>query len=240
MILDFITMNRLIDFFQNIPVQNILDIGTGSGDFLVVLEKAFPNASITGIDPNSESLKTASEKFPDVVFRIMGAENIEFPDNSFNVVSISMALHHLPDIDSAFKEMRRVLKPEGWIIVSELFSDNLNPAQEVHKMYHHFGSGIDRITGVSHNEAFKKDEILRIIKDSGIDTRFQFEFNKKGIFILSDEEIEERVEKMRSRLELAKDAQDYKLLKPKIEEFRNRATEFGFQTATRVVVIGKF
>jgi hypothetical protein len=52
--------------------------------------------------------------------------------------------------------MQRIVKTGGWIIVNELFSDNLNPAQEVHKMFHHFRSKIDRLTGIYHNETFEK------------------------------------------------------------------------------------
>ena len=231
-------MKQLNDFFQNRTVQNILDVGTGNGNFLGVLKETFPNADITGIDPNAESLKEASENFPDVKFQKMGAENIEFPDNLFDVVTISMALHHLSDVAGALKEMRRVTKPGGWIIVNELFSDNLNPAQEVHKLYHHFGSQIDRIHGVSHNESFKKDEIFKMVKDSGIDIKIQFEYRKEANLI-SANEIGERVEKMKSKLESIKDYPEYEILKLQIEEFRINVEKFDFQSATRVVIIGR-
>src|SRR5690606_12062728 len=125
------------------------------------------------------------------------AEKLEFTDNSFDLASISMALHHLPDIQKALKEMQRVVKPRGWIIVNELFSDNLNQAEEVHKMLHHFRSKIDRLTGVSHNEIFKKDEIRAIVKASGIDIQFEFENHLEPVSLTESNELEERVEKMK-------------------------------------------
>jgi len=128
-------MKQLIDFFQDKNVQSVLDVGTGSGDFLKVLKDVFPAGKITGVDPNTDSLEKAKQKYPDVVLKEMGAEKLDFPDHSFDIVSISMALHHLPNVSSSLKEMQRVVKSGGWIIVSELFSDNLNPAQEVHKMF---------------------------------------------------------------------------------------------------------
>ncbi len=231
-------MEQLNSFFKNNSVQNILDIGTGTGNFLVNLKNIFPNAKIIGVDPNSESLKEATEKFPDVKFQKMGAENIKFSDNSFDLASISMALHHLSDVGGAMKEMQRVTKSGGWIIVSELFGDNLNSAQEVHKMYHHFGSQIDRILGINHNESFKKEEILKIVKDSGINIKFHFEFNKGMDSILNPEELEERVEKMKVRLETIIGFSEYELLKLQIEKFQINAKKFGFQSATRVVIIG--
>ncbi len=232
-------MKKLMDFFNNRPVQNILDVGTGSGKFLVVLKEVFSNADITGIDPNTDSLKEASEKLTDVQFQKMGAEIIEFSDNLFDVTAISMALHHLPDTKKSLLEMQRVTKPGGWIIVNELFSDNLNPAQEVHKLYHHFISQIHRILGESHNETFKKEEIIEIVEDSGIDIQLNFEFTKDANPILNSEELESRVEKMNELLESVKDHSEYKLLKPQIEKFRINAERFGFQSATRIVIVGK-
>ena len=159
-------MEQITDFFQDKRVKTVLDVGTGSGDFLVTLKQAFPGASFAGVDPDSISLKQAEELHPDVIFREMVAEKLEFADNSFDAISISMALHHLPEIEKSLSEMQRVVKSGGWIIVSELFSDNLNPAQEVHKIFHHFRSKTHRILGVSHNETFKKKEIIEMIENS--------------------------------------------------------------------------
>lgn len=232
-------MEQLTDFFQDKKIKTILDVGTGSGDFILVLKQEFPGAAIDGVDPDLDSLAEAKKLHPDISFQKMSAEKLEFADNSFDVVSISMALHHLPEIEKSFYEIQRVIKPEGWIIVSELFSDNLNTAQEVHKMFHHFRSKTHRILGISHNETFKKREIIEMIKNSGINIQLQFEFNSGLNSSMNTEELETRVEKMKGMLESVKEYPEYESLQPQIEEFRKKATEFGFQPATRVVVVGK-
>lgn len=232
-------MEQITDFFQDKRVKTVLDVGTGSGDFLVTLKQAFPGASFAGVDPDSISLKQAEELHPDVIFREMVAEKLEFADNSFDAISISMALHHLPEIEKSLSEMQRVVKSGGWIIVSELFSDNLNPAQEVHKIFHHFRSKTHRILGVSHNETFKKKEIIEMIENSGINIQLQFEFISGVNLSWNTAELEARVEKMKGMLESVKEYTEYELLKPQINEFRERAGKFGFQPATRVVVVGK-
>lgn len=89
-------MEPLVNYFKGIEINSVLDIGTGSGAFLKVLNKIFPKAHITGIDPNIESLENARKFFPDVTFLEMEAGNMSFDDNMFDVVAISMALHHLP------------------------------------------------------------------------------------------------------------------------------------------------
>lgn len=232
-------MKQLIDFFSNEIVHNVLDVATGTGDFIPVLKAAFPKAKITGADPNSASLETAKVKFPDCAFHTMNGEKLEFDDNTFDAAGISMALHHLPDIAKTFLEMQRVVKTGGWIIVSELFSNNLSPAQEVHRYYHHFRSGIDRVLGVSHNETFTKEKILQMVLDSGIDIRLQFEF-KEGINLLpTQKDLDDRIRKMEDMLETIKDYPEYQSFKPQIAVFREKAEKYGFQSATRVVIVGK-
>jgi ubiquinone/menaquinone biosynthesis C-methylase UbiE len=232
-------MKQLKDFFINIPVSTILDAGTGSGDFIEVLKDVFPLAQITGIDPNTESLMEAARKFPDFLLAEMSAEKLEFDDNTFDLVSISMALHHLPNVQTALKELQRVVKPNGWIIVNELFSDNLNPAQEVHKMYHHIRSKIDRLTGESHNETFKRAEILEMIKQSGIRVMFDFNHDTGAGINLSIEELELRVEKIMQNLEKIKNLPEYDGIKIEIDQFYDRVLKYGFQPATRVVLAGQ-
>lgn len=231
-------MEKLIEFFKTKSVGSALDIGTGTGDFIPVLKSALPHATITGVDPNPESLAKAQGKYPEASFKEMTGEKLLYPDNTFDLVSISMALHHLPDIKKAFDEMKRVVKPGGWIIVNELFCDNLAPAQEVHKQYHHFRSTIDRLTRVSHNATFCKQEILDFVADSDIPILFDFEFRKEGSVIRSPEDIQERVTKMKIMLEKIKDRPEYGELSAEIEIFSQNAKRFGFEMATRVVVVG--
>ncbi len=232
-------MRQLKWFFSNKEIENVLDVGTGSGNFLPVLKDTFPTAKITGVDPNNESLISAAQKFHDVSFKRMSAEQLDFPNHSFNVVSISMALHHLTDVDLALNEMKRVVKPGGWIIINELFSDNLNEAQQVHRMVHHFGSRIDRIQGINHNQAFKKHEILQFVNEAGIEIQFHFEHKKEENKKLTSVEIEEKVAKMRKRLDTVKTHPDYEFLKSQINEFRERVVVYGYQSATRIVIVGQ-
>lgn len=232
-------MNQLIDFFRDKDVNKVLDVGTGTGDFIKVLKQVFPDASIEGVDPNSESLEQARKIYPNYTFLEMVAENLQYEDESFDVASISMALHHLPKINRGLKELKRVVRYEGWLIINELFSDNLNPAQEVHKMYHHFRSRIDRLTGINHRETFRKDEILQMVKTAGISVQFHFEDTKEGDLIEDNDQLELRIDKMKQMLVKIENFPEYTEMKAQIEEFRAKAVEFGFQPATRLVIVGK-
>lgn len=232
-------MEQLYDFFRNRNITSVLDLGTGSGDFIAVLKKAFPKASITGTDVDGQSLENARSTYPDVNFMIMEAEHLTFDDNSFDAVTISKALHHLSNPETAFAEMKRVVKPGGWIIVSELFSDNLSPAQEVHKMFHHFRSRIDRLQGISHHETFRKNEILALIREAGIEIVQDFDFNPGKNFMDDPGHLDMRTQQMEQMLESIRHLAEYDLLRPQVGEFREKALAHGFVPATRVVVIGR-
>lgn len=230
-------MEPLINYFKDIDTHHILDVGTGTGGFIHVLKKTFPHAEITGVDPSLKSLEVAREKYPEITFRQMAAEKLEFDNDLFDVVSISMALHHLPKVKKGLKEMKRVLKPEGYIIISEVISDNLNRAQEVHKMYHHFRSRIDRLLGQFHRKTFTKDAILQMLKVAELPVQFFFE-QRRNVNLAEDEaDLDLRVEKMHSMLEKIKGRPEYDILQPQIEEFRDKALKYGFQPATKLVIV---
>ena len=232
-------MEPLRNYFKDIAIHNILDVGTGNGGFLHTLQNTFPGAKITGIDPNAESLETARQNFPDVTFLEMEAEDLELDDNSFDVVSISMALHHLPKVKKGLKEMKRVVKPDGYIIINETISDHLNPAQEVHKMYHHFRSHIDRMLGRFHRKTFTKDAILQILKETEVPVQFFFEHRRNVNLIEDEAELELRIDKMKQMLEKIKGHPEYDALRLQVDEFRTKAMEHGLQAATNLVIVGR-
>ncbi len=230
-------MKQLTDFFEGKQVNRILDVGTGTGDFIKVLKNVFPDAEITGVDPLEESLQEAKRIYPDVHFQKMSGEKLAFENNQFDAVSISMALHHLPDIQAAFSEMKRVLKPKGWMIVNELFSDGLNPAQEVHKMLHHFRSTIDRMLGEHHREAFTQAEIPVIVENAGLQIELQF-IDDRGTPD-SPANYSVRIEKMEEHLERVKETSDYETLKQQLDNLSKMIEEHGFQPSPRMVIVGR-
>ena len=232
-------MEPLVNYFKDKIINNVLDTGSGSGGFIPVLKQTFPEAKITGIDPDKSSIKKARMAFPDVLFLEMQAEKLLFEDNYFDVAAISMALHHLPKVKKGLKEMRRVVRPDGWIIINEMISNNLNPAQEVHKMYHHFRSRVDRLTGVFHHKSFTKETILQLLKFSNIHVQFFFEYNNNRNFVKNPEELEIRIKKMKQILEKIKGRPEYEIMKPEIEIFRTEALKYGFQPATNIVIVAR-
>lgn len=231
-------MEKLTQYFSDKFISKVLDVGTGPGHFIPVLEKAFPKASIVGVDPDTKALEEAEKTFPGYLFKEMPGEALDFENDNFDAACISMALHHVPDVQQTLKEMQRVVKPGGWIIVNELFSNDLNPAQEVHKSMHHFRSRIDRMKGVSHNETFTRHEILQQIKKAGLDIQFYFD-DKKEATKPSATEIEERIQKVKEMHESIKHLPEYHELSAEVNSIEKALKQHGFQMATRLVVVAK-
>nr|WP_321354335.1 class I SAM-dependent methyltransferase [uncultured Draconibacterium sp.] len=231
-------MEQLHQFFQDKTVNTLLDLGTGTGSFISVLKETFRNTMFTGIDPDKASLEEAAKVHPDVQFNTMTGEQLDFPNSSFDAASISMVMHHLPDVQQTFSEMKRIVEPGGWLIINELFSDNLNPAQEVHKSMHHFRSTVDRLNGVCHNETFTRAEILEQIEKAGLEICIAFNQEKDRVEP-TPEEISERKDKLTEMLDQIKDRPEYHEMKKQIPEIEKALKQHGFQMATRVVVIAK-
>jgi SAM-dependent methyltransferase len=93
----------------------VLEIGCGLGTDGAQFAKA--GADYTGIDLTEASIELARKRFElsglKGEFRVGDAENLDFADESFDLVYSHGVLHHTPDIESALREIRRVLKSGG-------------------------------------------------------------------------------------------------------------------------------
>lgn len=236
-------MDRLVQFFRQKEIKKVLDIGTGTGDFVKTLDTVFGGSvHITGVDPGEEWLKQARKRFPqkNIEFLQMTGEKLEFEDNTFDVVTISNALHHLRDISASIAEMKRVLKLGGYIIINELHSDDLSESQENQKMLHHFKSFVDRLNGISHHETWTKKEILDIINSQGIDVKLSFSHERMPEPNFDPEVLDEKYKMMVGHLADLQGKPEYSLMQDKLPVFRKRLQKYGFQMAGQLMVVGQF
>jgi hypothetical protein len=67
--------------------------------------------------------------------------------------------------EAVLNEMLRVLKPEGLMLITEMYSDgDQTPAQETHIMMHHWVASVDRLLGTYHQKTFTRQELQDIVK----------------------------------------------------------------------------
>jgi len=94
----------------------VLDLGCGSGvstEHLIDM-----GAKVVGIDISEKMIEVAKSKLPDIEFFVESMEKLHFKDNTFDVVSSSLALHYMKDFSPVFNEVGRVLKHKGRFIFS--------------------------------------------------------------------------------------------------------------------------
>jgi ubiquinone/menaquinone biosynthesis C-methylase UbiE len=92
----------------------LLDVGTATGAFPIRLRQAGHLGRLVGIDLSSGMIELAKAQNTNVEFLVADAMALPFPDSSFDVVTARHMLYHVPDIQKALLEIRRVLKPNGW------------------------------------------------------------------------------------------------------------------------------
>jgi SAM-dependent methyltransferase len=97
------------------------------GDGLFTFQMAEAGADVFGIDISpvsvSNAAREAEERGIPAKLSVMDCENLEFADNTFDLINVSGVLHHL-DVKRAYSEMARVLKPTGTILCVEALRHN--------------------------------------------------------------------------------------------------------------------
>lgn len=107
--------------------QKILDIACGTGDFsIAIARKSHPQTTVTGLDLSEGMLKVMETKvsklgLEDKISTEQGnSEEMRFEDNSFDRVTIAFGIRNFTNRDIALREILRVLKPGGQLVILEL------------------------------------------------------------------------------------------------------------------------
>lgn len=230
------------DTLKNYNGGKILDVGTGRGELIAYLKEAFKDyEEIIGIDSSKKSIEFCKEQFKDnnVSFVEMNGDNMDFAEETFDTVCISNSLHHMnsEEMHKVLDEMKRVSKVGGLFIICEMYRDNQSPSQMSHVYLHHLSAEMDRLRGVTHNDTFKRDEIINVAKEIDID-----------IVNILDYIDEEKVEKedlnsiilsFEKRLKNLEKESIYSDLKCKMEKLKDNMSKFGLSGAAELIIIGR-
>ena len=110
------------------------DCGTGNGQVAGELAKFFKEVQATDI--SQQQLDNAIIQ-PNIHYSVQTAEKTNFPDNSFDLITVAQAIHWF-NFETFYKEVARVLKPDGIIPVIgySLFKSNSETDEVILKFYH--------------------------------------------------------------------------------------------------------
>ncbi len=126
-----------------VPLEGarVAELGCGKADFARKLVERTGVASVTAfeVDRVQHQRNLAGPQHPKLSFAYGGAEEIPMPDGAFDGVVMMKSLHHVPigHLDRALADIRRVLKPGGWLYVSEpVYAGEFN---EIVRLFHDEG-----------------------------------------------------------------------------------------------------
>ena len=125
--------------------RHILDVATGTGDFAILAARRLGTEGlhITGADISEGMMQVGREKVRQlglehvISFRREDCTQLSFDDASFDAVTVAYGVRNFQDLDAGLREMCRVLRPGGHLLVVELASPPHFPMKQLFWLYSH-------------------------------------------------------------------------------------------------------
>lgn len=161
------SLQLLLDLVEPRPDWKMLDVATGAGH--TALAFAPRVASVVATDLTAEMLaKTAGlasdRQLKNVETRMADAEDLPFPDESFDLVTCRIALHHFPNPGQALSETARVLKPGGVFG----FTDNVTVESDSPAAFY---NEYEKLRDPSHQRVFSLKQLKAMFDEAGFEVR---------------------------------------------------------------------
>jgi demethylmenaquinone methyltransferase/2-methoxy-6-polyprenyl-1,4-benzoquinol methylase len=121
--------------------RQILDVATGTGDMAIMAVDLLKPERITGIDISEQMLelgrkKVDKEGLTQFIQLLKGdSETINFPQNSFDAVMVAFGVRNFENLEDGLKEMLRVLKPGGKLVVLEFSRPRIRVFRSLYNLY---------------------------------------------------------------------------------------------------------
>ncbi|MBR5857221.1 MAG: bifunctional demethylmenaquinone methyltransferase/2-methoxy-6-polyprenyl-1,4-benzoquinol methylase UbiE [Bacteroidales bacterium] len=130
-------VNKIVDV--KTPLH-VLDVACGTGDFTIEIAQKVPAGSVvTGIDLSEGMMRIGREKIAaagvNATMEQGDCEALQYADNSFDRISVGFGVRNFEHLDLGLKEMYRVLKPEGKLVILELSVPSNSIIRWFYKLY---------------------------------------------------------------------------------------------------------
>ena len=124
----FITRERLLETLAPAPGERILEVGPGTGYYTLDVARRIDGGELHIFDIQQEMLDHAGRRAAEagvanLVPRLGDARSLPYDDASFDAAYLVTVLGEVPDKAAAMRELARVLRPGGRLVVGELFGD---------------------------------------------------------------------------------------------------------------------
>jgi demethylmenaquinone methyltransferase/2-methoxy-6-polyprenyl-1,4-benzoquinol methylase len=132
---------KAIARLQDHQPQKLLDVATGTADLALEVQKQLDCPEIIGVDISEEMLEIGRKKIDhrslsQQITLVSGdSENLGFGDNTFDAVTVAFGVRNFENLQKGLKEINRVLKPGGRLVVLEFSRPTLFPFKQLFNGY---------------------------------------------------------------------------------------------------------
>jgi ubiquinone/menaquinone biosynthesis C-methylase UbiE len=110
--------DKMLELIKVSDNDRVLDVGCGNGSLINrISQKA--DIKAYGVDISPNMIEECRKKYSNIQFEVTTGENLPFNGNYFDIVTICCVLHHLHNPSTFFNEAKRVLKPDGTLMIAE-------------------------------------------------------------------------------------------------------------------------
>jgi demethylmenaquinone methyltransferase / 2-methoxy-6-polyprenyl-1,4-benzoquinol methylase len=138
--IDIIWRKNAIKLLKKDHPKYILDVATGTGDFAIEALKLLPQ-KVIGIDISEGMLEFGREKLKRrkldklIELKYGDSENLPFEDNKFDAIVVAFGVRNFENLKEGLKEMRRVLKKDGKVVILEFSRPSRFPFKNIYNFY---------------------------------------------------------------------------------------------------------
>lgn len=135
--------SKAVDALKPFAPSTILDIATGTGDFAILTARRIDPDRIIGVDISEGMMEIAQEKVKKegldnvIYFMKDDCTALSFDDNNFDAVTVAYGARNFEDLEAGLREMHRVLKPGGHLMLVELTTPPRFPMKQLFGFYAH-------------------------------------------------------------------------------------------------------
>ena len=97
------------------PITSLMDVGCGNGEITTEISRIYKIKTVYGVDVYPES----DSKNSDLIYKQVKDCTIDVPDQSIDLITCYMSMHHFDDFTKMMTEICRILKPGGWLFFRE-------------------------------------------------------------------------------------------------------------------------